>query len=192
MIPMQKQQLREKMRLLLKEKIAGHIEENKEIKGRLQQVIVAPVWKQAASVLLYAPLPYEINVLGLLEYFPQKKFFFPKVAPMGQLELYEWTPEAAWMRGAYGLREPDPSSCKQVAIHEVDLALIPGLAFDRQGGRLGRGEGFYDRLLSLSSWKAFKMGVAWPWQIVEAVPREAHDVLMDAVITSVDRESKMS
>lgn len=171
--------------------------------------MVLPVWKKAASVLLYTPLPGEVDVLSLLEFYPQKRFFFPKTIQRGQsarstdlvpvhevrnagtdpfceLELYEWTPEASWVVGPYGLREPDPQLWKQVAPQEVDLALIPGLAFDQQGGRLGRGGGFYDRLLSFSSWKAFKIGVAWPWQLVECIPRELHDVLMDIVITVVE------
>ncbi|MBX9742979.1 MAG: 5-formyltetrahydrofolate cyclo-ligase [Chthoniobacterales bacterium] len=213
----QKRALQKQMRLLL-QKMTKTNEEDKKKANWVKQLTALTSWKKAASVLLYAPLASEVDVLNLLELFPKKRFFFPKItqrvqshslslllpvhhqkgqshngaitgaAPLAnshELELYEWNPGALWMRGPYGLREPDPQSWKQVEPQEVDLALIPGLAFDLQGGRLGRGGGFYDRLLSLPSWKGFKVGIAWSWQLVEHVTREPHDVLMDIVITAV-------
>ena len=84
--------------------------------------------------------------------------------------------------GRYGIREPDPS-CPVVDPAEVDAALIPGLAWDRYGARLGRGAGYYDRLLQSPRWRGFKCGLFFSIQEFERLPTEQHDALMNAVVT---------
>jgi len=175
MIGKQKQLLREEMTLLCRK--------SKEVSFCTAQLLTLPQWQRASSILLYAPLPGEPNLLGLLEKFLKKRFFFPRIEEK-KLYLYEWSPGAAWFSGSYGLQEPDPYKWSEVSIEEVDLAVVPGLAFDQAGGRLGRGGGFYDRLLSDPAWRGFKVGTAWSWQMVSSVPREPHDVLMDVVVVS--------
>ncbi|MFZ4116569.1 MAG: 5-formyltetrahydrofolate cyclo-ligase [Chthoniobacterales bacterium] len=170
-----KQVLREGMRSLC--------QKEKKVFFHATQLLALPQWQNASSILLYAPLPGEPDLLGLLEEFLEKRFFFPRIEKK-KLHLYQWFPGAGWFSGSYGLQEPDPDEWSEVSIEDVDLAVIPGLAFDQAGGRLGRGGGFYDRLLSDSVWRGFKVGVAWPWQIVSSVPREPHDVLMDVVVAS--------
>lgn len=81
--------------------------------------------------------------------------------------------------GAYGIQEPD-ETCQRVDIAEVDFAVIPGVAFDKQGGRLGRGKGYYDRLLKDA--KAVKAGLCFNEQLVEQVPMESHDGRMDMIV----------
>lgn len=84
--------------------------------------------------------------------------------------------------GVWGIREPDPRRCEVIAPTAIDWMLLPGLAFDRHGGRLGYGGGFYDRLLpQLPPLK--RVAAAFQCQIVDAVPRGPHDVSMDLVIT---------
>lgn len=96
--------------------------------------------------------------------------------------------------GRFGIREPDPDAAVQVLPDEGDTILVPGLAFDRRGGRLGRGGGFYDRFLE--RWpNAFRVGVAFSSQLIESVPCEAHDVRVDAVVTEdgwIDARSNRS
>ncbi len=82
----------------------------------------------------------------------------------------------------YGLTEP-AAHCRVVAPGTIDLVLIPGIAFDRSGNRLGRGGGFYDRFLAQSELRARRLGVAFDLQIVPDVPSERHDARMDAVVT---------
>ena len=144
--------------------------------------IIIPEWKNASTILLYAPLPGEPNLLNLLAGFPEKKFLFPRIVEK-RLLLYQWRPHVPWLRGRYNIQEPDPQTWKEVPAKVVDIALIPGLAFDHDGRRLGRGGGFYDRLLGDSEWRGVKVGVAWPWQIVKRVPCEPHDMVMDTVLT---------
>ena len=142
-------------------------------------------WVKASSVLLFAPLPGEPDPMSLLKHHPEKKFLFPRIKGTG-LELFHWSAECRWIPGPShfpSLREPDPECWEPAAPHHVDLVLIPGLAFDSGGGRLGRGKGYYDRLLADPSFHARKVALAWEWQIVEAVPTEPHDALMNLIVT---------
>lgn len=148
----------------------------------ITQLTTLPEWEKIRSVLLYAPIGKEPSFLKLLEIGSTRRFFFPKIHHQ-KLDLYEWSAHANWIVGSYGIREPDPKKWRLASLAEIDLILVPGLAFDAQGGRLGRGAGFYDRLLGDIQCHALKVGVAWEWQIVPKVPCEIHDVKMDIVIT---------
>ena len=85
--------------------------------------------------------------------------------------------------GAFGIWEPFPDPSRLVAPDAFDLVLVPGLAFDLDGGRLGRGAGFYDRFLSALSPKTRLVGVALDEQIVEKAPRDRFDLPVDALAT---------
>jgi 5-formyltetrahydrofolate cyclo-ligase len=142
-------------------------------------------WENSSSVLLYAPLPGEPDPMGILHQHPEKEFFFPRIKGT-DLELFRWSAESRWISGPSNfpnLNEPDPESWERASAGKIDLALVPGLGFDTKGGRLGRGKGYYDRLLGDPLFGARKVALAWEWQIAEAVPTEAHDVLMDLIVT---------
>ena len=81
----------------------------------------------------------------------------------------------------YGLREPVPDLQKVLLPHTIDLILIPGIAFDRRGHRIGSGGGYYDRFLART--EAVRIGLSYAFQIVDRVPAEPHDVKMDLIIT---------
>jgi len=81
--------------------------------------------------------------------------------------------------GAYGILEP--KTVRKADENNIDVILVPGLAFDRNGGRMGFGKGYYDRLLESS--KAVKIGLCYDFQILEKIPTESHDVPMNFVIT---------
>ncbi len=87
-------------------------------------------------------------------------------------------------RGYHGILEPGDTS-RPVDADEIDIHLIPGIAFDPQGVRLGRGGGFYDRFLQQCSPEKIKVGLAFSWQIVEEIPAETHDIPMDLIVTEV-------
>ncbi len=82
-------------------------------------------------------------------------------------------------RGAYGIYEP--SVIKHAHIEDADAVLVPGLAFDRHGGRMGFGKGYYDRLLE--NCKCVKIGLCYDFQILSEIPSEPHDIRMDYIIT---------
>ena len=88
--------------------------------------------------------------------------------------------DAALAAGRYGIPEPGPD-CPELAPETIDLILVPGVAFDPRGGRVGQGGGYYDRFLPLS--RALRVGVCPEFALLDRVPVRAHDQRMDAVVT---------
>ncbi len=85
--------------------------------------------------------------------------------------------------GPQGHLEPDSSRCKRVPIDCIDIAIVPGLAFDEKGGRLGTGDGYYDRLMPKLPITTRKVALAYEKQIIPHVPMESHDKYVDIIIT---------
>lgn len=104
----------------------------------------------------------------------------PPQAPTG-VPTPEKTP-TGWTSGRGGMLEPDPA-IPGIDPSELSLVIVPGLAFDSSGNRLGRGAGFYDRFLSRADLRALKIGVAFDVQVVPRVPISSGDVAMDGVVT---------
>jgi 5-formyltetrahydrofolate cyclo-ligase len=175
MIEGEKQRLRERMRILAAENSRG------EAPLSLSSLFRFPLLSGSSSVLLYAPIAGEPDPTSVMEFPAIRSFLFPRISG-DDLKIYRWTPHSLWIAGPFGIREPDPENWESASPEEIDLALIPGLAFDPMGGRLGRGKGFYDRLLGNPAFRGIKVGLAWEWQLVDEVPGEAHDIRMDIVI----------
>ncbi len=132
----------------------------------------------AKTVLLYASVKGEPNIIPLINTATGKRFALPKVKG-DELILYEVSKEDDLKSGAFGI--PEPHGGKEISPDEVDLIAVPGIAFDREGYRLGWGKGYYDRLLKRAG--AFKLGVAHSFQVLERLPRDPWDVPVDAVVT---------
>ncbi len=102
--------------------------------------------------------------------------------PVRRRQIYGWgwvTAETRWTQGAHGIREPALS--EEALTEELRVIVVPGVAFDAQGGRLGHGRGHFDRLLEESP--ALLIGLCYENRLLEAVPMEPHDVRMDMVVT---------
>ena len=138
-------------------------------------------FQTARTICLYNSLPDEVDTAMLLAkaLLMGKRVLLPKVVG-DELELRIHTP-GSLLSGAYGIMEPTGELFPVESYHEIDLAIIPGVAFDRLGARLGRGKGYYDRLLSQMP-NAYKIGICFPFQLLERLPSEPHDVLMNEVI----------
>ncbi len=139
-----------------------------------------PNFQSAQRVLIYNPLPDEIDVLPILhKYKAQKQFFMPVVADDNTLKILPYTDEQKI--GAYGIGEPVGSD--YTAPESIDYVIVPGVAFSAGGHRLGRGKGYYDRLLKTTN--AYKTGVCFAVQITPLIEKlhEPHDVIMDKVLT---------
>jgi len=147
-----------------------------------KNILKLDAWKTSSSVLLFAPIEWEPDPMEIISTAPDCSFLFPRIVG-DHLEIHRMSPRSLWISGSYGIREPDPGSWDRASLSEVDLALIPGLAFDSKGGRLGRGKGFYDRLLGHPEFRGIKAGLAWDWQIVAEVPCDSDDIPMDFVVT---------
>lgn len=132
----------------------------------------------AEKILMYHSLPDELETHSFLrKWKDRKKFFLPRVNGVN-LELLPYD-ESRLEIGSFHIEEPKGTDVYPV--EEIEVIIVPGVAFDRKGRRLGRGKGFYDRLLQTA--KATKIGVGYDFQLVDELPSEAHDVPMDMVIT---------
>lgn len=131
-------------------------------------------------VAAYAALPDEVNlreIFGKVD----KDWVFPRVRGE-DLNFYRVKNYDEEMQvGAFGIMEPK-DGLEEVRVEQIDVFLCPGLGFDRNGGRLGRGRGFYDRMLKQAKPEAVKIGVCFPFQIVDDMIMEAHDVRMNGVV----------
>lgn len=137
-----------------------------------------PRLEPGQTVLTFASTPTEPNLDSLRDL--DSRLIFPLVVGDGKLELREVEdPDKQLKPGAFGIREPDRDRCPRVSLSEIDLILTPGLAFSRDGLRLGQGGGFYDRLLADAH--AEKIGICFRQQLLEAVPVELHDARVDRV-----------
>ena len=142
------------------------------------------IWKSADSVLFYAPLPEELNVWPLVEVAlgAGKVVALPRFNPETQrytaCRVSDLGGEV--LSGQFGIREPS-AHCQEVSLNRLDLILVPGVAFDALGHRLGRGKGYYDRFLSVAT--GTRCGVAFDEQIVSEVPLAPHDVHLNCILT---------
>lgn len=103
----------------------------------------------------------------------------PVVVNETSLELREYKGKEELETGAFGIEEPKGTAFTAYSV--IDVVVVPGMAFDSYGNRLGRGKGYYDRLLSLLP-HAYKIGIAFPFQIFTSIPVTSHDIKMNEVI----------
>ncbi|HPD95906.1 MAG TPA: 5-formyltetrahydrofolate cyclo-ligase [Tenuifilaceae bacterium] len=137
-------------------------------------------FKNASTILAFWSLPDEINTHDfLVKWSKSKKVILPVIVGL-ELDLRKFeTPENMEQSNSYGILEPKTG--KRIDPSEIDFAIIPGIAFDIKGNRLGRGKGFYDRLLPKLS-NAIKIGIGYKFQLVQVVPTAEHDIPVDKVI----------
>lgn len=148
------------------------------------RLTAAELWQQAGAVLLFAPLPDELDIWPLLSL----ALGAGKTVAMPRFDRATKTYAAAIVRNAendfvpghFGIREP-AAACAVLPLNRLDLVLVPGVAFDLDGGRLGRGKGYYDRLLA--SVRGTTCGVAYDEQFVAAVPVGPHDIRLNHILT---------
>lgn len=114
-----------------------------------------------------------------------KQLLLPKVnRKLGQLDVYRVSDiDGQLARGSFGIREPVPELCVPVELTEVDFILLPGVAFCRDGSRLGYGGGFYDKLLARLTHRPVLAAAAFSLQLVEGLPQEPTDCKVDWLIT---------
>jgi 5-formyltetrahydrofolate cyclo-ligase len=143
----------------------------------------APLWNwlsarpEIRAVAVYSALPGEVDLSTVLTRLPGLAWVFPKI--IGHHLTFHAGDRL--LPGAHGILEPHADS-PEIPLQEIDAFICPGLAFDVHGHRLGRGRGFYDRLLAQARPDALKIGICFPFQIVPDTFAEPHDVRMDAVL----------
>ena len=161
------------LRVMLNE--AEKLSAAEEVFARLEQTAA---FMLAERILMYHSLPDELSTHRFLKKWSnRKKFYLPRVNGVN-LDILPYD-ESRLELGSFHIEEPTGNDTTHPS--EIELVVVPGVAFDRKGHRLGRGKGFYDRLLNTT--KATKVGVGYEFQLVEEVPVDKHDVNMDIIIT---------
>ena len=145
-----------------------------------QRMLSHPRVASARVVLAYHSLSDEVDTHALLDrlWCVGKEVLLPQVTGAASMVLRKYEGKDSLREGAYGIMEPIGPLF--TAYDSIDVALIPGMAFDAGGCRLGRGKGYYDRLLPLMP-RTYKIGICHAFQFVASVPHECHDITMDEV-----------
>lgn len=142
-------------------------------------------FRRAQEVACFLSLPQEIETDDLLAacHAQGKQVCVPVWdARLRTYVLARLAPDARRIAGPHDV--PEPMSWTPVDPQTVDLAIVPGMAFDRHGGRLGYGKGYYDRILAECRPDCRKIGVGYAWQVVDGdLPLASHDVRMDLLVT---------
>ncbi len=131
-------------------------------------------------IMAYYPLKDEVNILPLLNDLVDigKTILLPEVISTEDMVLHIYDANAEMSKGALGTSYPSNKAFTDYS--KIDTALVPGVAFTKNGHRLGRGRGYYDRFMNKLE-RVYKIGVCFPYQIVEAIPTEIHDTKVDYV-----------
>lgn len=176
-----------------KTRIRTEIKQKRQSLGRLRKSILdrkirAQIERyepflSARTVLLYASMNDEIDTLKLIKkHHAKKRILLPTVCTdTSSLKLYELTDMTSLKAGYQGILEIPHCEATERTHEDIDLCIVPGLAFDNRGHRIGYGKGFYDGLLSKVA--APKVALAYDFQVVEEVPKEDHDIPVNSIIT---------
>jgi 5-formyltetrahydrofolate cyclo-ligase len=180
------QKTKEALRKTLKDELSNVSErQRKEASERVLQLLTLhSLWKRSSTVLFFYPLQDEIDISPLMKagLAEGKTIALPRYDPSNESYIpCQITNRSDEMcRGRFGIGEPT-LQCPVIPPNQLDLILVPGLAFDLSGRRLGRGFGFYDRLLTAVS--GTRVGVSYHFQLRPELPWEAHDIGVDCILT---------
>lgn len=175
----------------LRQEIRGRKSEHSAEECRLlseaicRDIMSDGAYRASGVVLMYHALADEVSLQLLLDHalLMGKRVLLP-VVQGDVLVLRRYTGPGSLKVGAFGILEPSGPDYPLEEYVNIDLALVPGMAFDSYGNRLGRGKGYYDRLLPQLV-NAHKIGVCYPFQMVDRVPCEDHDMKVMEVVNSL-------
>ena len=150
----------------------------------LESLLNWEVFKNAGVIHIFISKPDEPNTRPIIEHCwnSRKKIAVPVVLP-DTFDLFHSEIKSfdRLIYGMYGIQEPSPESRIIMTPDMFDLVIVPGVAFDKKGRRIGQGKGYYDRFLEGT--RAFRMALAFDCQLLETVPTEIHDVPMNAILS---------
>ena len=149
-------------------------------------LINSEVYKNATVIFIFVSYNSEVNTHKIIEHALKnsKTIYVPKITSKGQLmEVFEIKSLKDLKIGYFGILEPQ-ETCPIGDQNKIDLILMPGVAFDRQGGRVGYGKGFYDKFLDKMDKKVDKIALAYDFQILDSVPIDEFDVKINGFITN--------
>lgn len=171
-----KQALRKKFLELRENLTEEEIKQKSEI--IVEKISLLEEFRSAKNVLLYYPFRKEVNVLKLLDY-KDKNFYFP-IVNFASKELLLGKYNGKFLKNRLGIYEPKEKVDDSV-LKIIDLIIVPGIVFDKNGYRIGYGGGYYDRLLKKIDTLSY--GVCYDFQIVDSLPSQSTDVRVNYIIS---------
>lgn len=186
MVHLKKQKLREE--ILKRLHSISKEEKEKKVRELKNKLFSLKEFKKAKCVMFYVSKHYEVNTHEMIDesIVMGKKVVVPVTLKEEKIlkpsELRDREKEL--IKGHYGIHQPREEHIRLVSLEEVDLMVVPGLAFDKSGHRLGHGGGYYDRFLEKAPPTIFTVGLAFDFQIMDELPRHDTDIPVDKVIIS--------
>ena len=147
------------------------------------RLIQMSLYQSAQNIACYVSIKNEVDTQQIIQnaLMQKKQVGVPITQSDGIMEFQTLTNTNELQKVHHGLLEPTTNPQKIISPRKFDLAIVPGIAFDRQGHRIGSGGGYYDRYLAQTN--AIRIGLAYDFQLLENIPTEPHDLKMDWVIT---------
>jgi len=175
------------LRKLLQQRLHGIDDEKRTRKSRLacENLVKTAQFQKASVVMLYLTIPYEIDASEAIisAWQMNKAVAVPKVSweqrHMIPVQIHTLETEPAWQ----GSRLHNPMVGQPIALEEIDLVVAPGLGYDSNGNRLGRGGTYYDRFFASAELTAWRCGFAFSEQRVDSIPMDSHDQKVDFLVT---------
>lgn len=159
-------------------------EKNKQDRKIYNKVIKHPAVKKSDNIMVYISTEEEVDTRKLLGFFINRKDkVYVPVTEEDRIKVAEIDKNTRLERGKYGILEPAGNNVKFVSPSILDIIIVPGVAFSKKGGRLGRGKAYYDRFLKKVNDETTVIGLCYNSLMCESIPEEEHDVRVDEVIT---------
>lgn len=138
----------------------------------------------AKIVMSYSPLKGECSpvMLNMRARELKKRVAYPKCVEGNNIEAYYVDSDDGFIVGSYGILEPDSERCERARKEDIELIIVPGMAFDAECRRMGRGAGYYDRFLS--NFRGIKAALAFDCQLFPSIPADEYDIPMDFVVSN--------
>ncbi|HEY6914589.1 MAG TPA: 5-formyltetrahydrofolate cyclo-ligase [Paludibacter sp.] len=172
----QKKQIRQEIRLL-KKSLTKDLKQA-QAKAVFEKIEMLSEFKAAETILMYWSTPDELPTQAAISaWCTEKQLFLPSVNGE-KMVLKRYSPNGKLVQKSLGIWEPDLSETYN---GKIDLVIVPGIAFDLEKNRLGRGKGYYDRFFK--KYKPLKIGVGFDFQLKHSIPVAKHDIKMDMIIT---------
>lgn len=173
----------------IREKIALEKQEysKEELLSKSNEVFsvveLTEVFYEAKKVFIYYAMSGEVSTIEFINKWKNEKEFYLPVVKGDDLSFRKYSSDADLVKSAFGVLEPKGDDFND--FRKVDLIIIPGVAFDRNKNRIGYGKGYYDRFLSKVN-SIPKMGICFDFQLLDSIPHESNDIVMDYVISEND------
>ena len=145
-----------------------------------------PEFKKSKNILTYVSFNNEVDTINIIKDLlikNEKNVLVPYVDKGKLIQISKINSFDDLEPKIFGILEPKKNKIKKIEINKLDLVIVPGIAFDKNGHRIGYGYGYYDKFLGKLNKNAIKIGLCFEFQIVDKIPQEKHDVPMDFIVT---------